>query len=370
MTPTRSRPLIREALDNVLARPGLTLALVGAIAGLALWVVTGEVSASVQIRNYGHDLQRHGYFTLLLHPQEETSDARLTSADCSAAGTVPGVIAALSVTPIAEPYRLWAASGPEVPTQVVAGDVGAFLRATSQGSATVWQRADAVLDTASPLNVSRGAEAFPLRLIDAGRASTVLAVAADLSALGSGTQGNLVVVDNRPGQVKGCALLVDERHRHAVLEAVTTAFSPSQGYAAVWALPNADQFDAPTTRFEARTSQWFWVMAWAVATLLWAGYLRIRRPEFALYAICGLGWRRVAAIAAVELLAVWSTALGSATAAFAGLALTHSTHWADLTVGVLAGARFGVAALLGCTAMAVHAGVSATRSTLDALKDR
>jgi hypothetical protein len=371
MTGTRrSRSLIREALENLLARPGLTLALISTFTGLTLWAVTGEVSASVQIRNYGYDLQRHGYFTLLLHPQEETSDVRLTTADCASAGASPGVIAALAVSPVDEPYRLWATTGPEVPTQVVSGDVGAFLTATSHRPISAWEQANAVLDQASPLHVPPSTGPFPLSISGTRDTSTVLAVTADLSALGSGMQGNLMIVDNRPGPVKGCAFLVDERHRFPVVKAISTAFPPDLGYAAVWALPNADQFDTPTRRFESRTSQWFWMLAWAMGTLVWAGFLRIRRPEFALYAVCGLGWRRVSTIAVGELLMIVVMAFASAAAAVVGLTLAHGTRWPDLVVGVLAGTRFGVAALLGCTAVAVHAGINATRGTLDALKDR
>jgi hypothetical protein len=178
------------------------------------------------------------------------------------------------------------------------------------------------------------------------------------------------VIDNAPRQIAVCALLAEDERRQAVYGAVSLAFSPTEGYAAVWALPNADQFGSPRTRFESRPAQWTWAAAAIAAMVVWAGYLRIRRSEFALYAICGLKGHRIATIAGTELLFTVCAASGTAGAVLAGLALTHGTRAADVTVGLLGGARFGVAAVLACCALAIHAGFAATRNTFQALKDR
>jgi hypothetical protein len=191
-----------------------------------------------------------------------------------------------------------------------------------------------------------------------------------LTALGAGASGNAVLVDMRTGTASACAAFIDSKDRAAVIQSVDVAFPAVLGYSRQWAMPNADRFETPEVRFEQRPSHFYWLWSAVVFTALWTLHMRIRRADYALYAILGLTRRRISAMAMGELLAI--LLVGSicvAVVSTAGIWL-RNTPPESMRVGILSMTRAVLAmSLLGIVSCWYLAGAAAA-GALDAIKDR
>ena len=366
------RPLLREALANLVARRGLTAALVALFAAVLVGLLVAETDATVDVRSYGRRLADQGWTTFLVGRQPQSASAVLTPGDCTGLAHARGVRAALWVGP-AGTYRLWAADGPGLQVRRVGGDVAAFIAVADPAAARAWRGEQLLIDRTNPVVAGTGRAVVPLRLLpDDGRAPAhvVPALAATLTRLGGGQQGNALLAGPPTGEVDFCAVVADEDARDAVVRQVRTAFPAARGYTQQWTLGEADAVDAPRARFESRLTRWAWLAGAAALVAVWGLYLRVRRGEVALYAVAGVRAPGLVLLLGAELLVVAAAGVAFTVALAGGVLAAGRAEPADLAVGAIGAARCLVAAVPAAGALVVLAALRARSSTLEGLKDR
>jgi hypothetical protein len=362
-----NRRVIVESWANLIARVGLSLAVLSTV-WLCLALSTfGEASATRDATEYADGLVSTGYTTYLVGVNEG-ANAKLTPDDCRALSAVPGVKASVWLGPDTT-VRLWSTAGQPLVVRAAGGDVGPFLAMADPAAAAKWHGQSVLLDRANPIATAATGD-IHVRWIDAGRRATVTLLGAHLTSAGGGQEGNAWLLAAPPSSVKTCVARVDEEARAQVAATVAAAFPASHGYSGQWALPNADAFEAPRARFESRVAQYFWLAGVLVAATVWALYLRLRRAEIAVYAVAGLSARQLWIMIGTELATLIASACALLSVSVGGLAATHALARDSLAVGVRSGARCLMAVTLCGLVLAAWAASNARSSTLDALKDR
>lgn len=381
--PGSARPVVREAVSNLRARAILTLAVVLSIAALAWTVAAAEADSAVSSAKYGHTLLERGYDTYSTTVGQ--GQGTISSGDCLALDTVPGIEAAVWIGQIRN-LALFAPNGPSISVADAGGDIEAFLRVVDPRAARAWNGQPVVIDQGNPVATTDG-RSFAVRLAGSNadadsvvteRAGTVAAVrstllpsiTAELTALGSGFQGGALLVGGRRSTVQACDVLVSERIRSQTPGIVGTAFPVALGYSEQWVLPNAADFESPHSRFEGRISQWLWLYAAAISFGIWLLYMRLRRSEFGLYAMAGVGTTRLALMLAVEgLVFVGCAALISGVTFACSLwraAMPRSLGF----VGWIAGARYLLSISIAIIFLALVLAAYIHRVSVELLKDR
>lgn len=363
----RLRALASETVANCRARALFTVALVGALASLTVTVFVVEANAARDITAYERDLRADGYATLVVEHSNQIISAPFTASDCEALGATPAVNGAVgSREPV--PYRLWGRGGPAVPVRAVVGDIVGFLAATNPELSNTWRTAQIFVDDQSSAAAGPGEQALWLGSADGVQAE--LAITVDLGLFGSGSTGNLVAADATAGPIGSCALLVALDRRDAVAASTAVALPSLQGFSQRWALSNADRFEAPQWRFEHRPSRWYWVAGAAGFVVAWLLVLRLRRNEYALYAVSGLTSREVTALAGLELLTVVGLAAIAAAAVIGGALLRTGLPAQFALVGLGSSTRMLIVVGIAASAWNWQQARSTATSTLATLKDR
>lgn len=370
--PGRSRlvGLLGEAAANNLARPALSLGLVAILTVVLVAVAVGETNSTIDALTYRHGLVADGYSTLIVEPNDELG-AVLRTDDCQALGSIQGVIAALSLgNP--EPDRVFNPAGPQLSIRPVGGDILAFLNAVDPDQMTNWHRAQTFLDTNSSMASPGATREFDLPIIDTEASTTqATTLIVGLTALGGAASGNAIAVDPDPDPVNSCAILVDEDSRAHTTASVSVALPAQEGFSNRWALAGADRFETPRNRFESRATQYLWLAGALTFALTWLLTLRIRRSDYALYAVTGLKPGAIATLAGLEMLLITLTAALTATAILAlGLLLTDVNSTIATRVGYTSAARAFVATVALCATACWYTSQRTTTSTIDAIKDR
>jgi hypothetical protein len=354
-----------EAWANVAARPVLSLALIALWASGLITSFLAESMAVARVMHVEGELVDAGYRTLYVEPNDNIRTP-LTATDCEALGRIHGVRSAIWLLP-AQPGNLMAPQGPPVSVRPMGGDVVGFLASSDPHAMTDWGGAQVFIDSVSSI-VEHGRSRV-LRLHVGDRSQLVEAHSTVLTTLGAGMAGNIAVVTHETEDVESCALLVDDDRRQLVRDSVAAALPVGRGYVARWALPSADRFESAGTRFAERGSQWVWLAGVAAIVVTWSMNLRIRRPDHAFYAVCGMTARRLMLLMWLELALL---GLLSALAATTAVAIVAARVGDDAAAGV------GVSASLRCAGVAwsVAAGVAgqralgARRALVRQLKDR
>ena len=309
--PTRPSPqagvgrLCAEAIRNRVARGGLTLALLAAWSVSGLVVYVAEHDAVQANAAYTASMLRDGYATLLV----ERSDGALETFTWDDCNTLRHVSGARAVVGLREPVllRLWDTSGPEMTVREAMGDVAHYLAVTDPDHTRRWVAPSLIFDVdalgARPADATVGE--FDTRVVDkSGEADTRTAITASLTSLGGGFSGNAVMLAPPTGEIATCVVLSDLDRRQQVESAVAGLFPVGAGFGQRWALTNAERFDSPRDRYETRESRWYWLAAVALIAVSWAFSLWIIRSDLAVFAVAGLGARRLIVLTIAEMLVV------------------------------------------------------------------
>ena len=283
----RASRAAREALANIAARVGLSVAVTAAFVGFLGSCFVTEANAVVDARVYAARLAAQGYSILRVSGSQDSPEG-LKGADCLGLAKVEGVQAQLWMSK-AEDAHWFAIGGPPVPIRRTGGDILGFLSATNPDGVSHWSGAPILLDVSSDLATGKR-QSFPVHLVQgaSGRAvgrDAVLAFPTSLTMLGGGFEGNALLVSDLPApnssaesqSVESCSLVVREDERLKAKNAVSLVFSASRGYSVQWVMLNADALDPPRSRFETRPTRWLWLVGAIVFLAFWSLYLRLRR---------------------------------------------------------------------------------------------
>lgn len=363
--------LCGEAMRNRLARAGLSLAVLAVWAVAGLVVYGSERDAVRASSDHTSSMLASGYATLLV---EQSALARepFMWEDCNTLRHLAGVHAVLALRE-PEILRLWDRRGPEITTRQAIGDVAGFLAVTSPGEIERWVAPSLIFDIdafgARPANGGVG-EYVTTVVSPSDDADTRTAITANLVGLGGGFAGNAIVMTPPGGPIAVCAVLADLEQRTRVADAVAGFLALSAGFGQRWALADAERFDSPRERFESRDSRWYWLAASVVITVSSAFSLWIVRSDLAVFAVAGLGTRRLVGLTIAELLVVAVGAGAIVVGVVAFDLVVHGDAHDAIDVGVRAALRSAVAGFgVGSTLAAVTA-VSIARRPIDVLNDR
>lgn len=359
--------IVAEAFAAVTSRVWISGGLVLGLTALLAVVAIAETNAAVAARVYEDGLVKAGYSTLIIEHSAQVPATPLSTTDC-VAGMIDGVGPVVSIRqPVSMPG--WARRGPDLTVISVGGDIVAFLGSIDPTGIQSWRTAQTFVDQRSSA-ASQSSPEYLLPLYPAGREVDTTALAVELDALGPATSGALLVADNQPGPVEACALFVASDFRETVSRSIETAFPAVSGFSQRWALTGADRFDTPRRRFEDRPTKDIWIACAAVFAGFWLFYLRLRRPEYGLYAVIGLGPVAITLLTIIELLAIALTASILAATVIGLAALRADTPSQFLAIGAESDIRTLIACILISAVWSAHAASRTTTSTLDALKDR
>lgn len=363
--------LCAEAIRNRVARGGLTLAVLAAWSASALVVYVAERDAVQANAAYTASMLRDGYATLLVE-QSDSALETFTWDDCNTLRYVSGVRA---VVGLREPVllRLWDTSGPEMTVREAMGAVPHYLAVTDPYHTRRWVAPSLIFDVdalgARPPEATVGE--FVTRVVEkSGEGDTRIAITAALTSLGGGFSGNAVMLAPPAGEIATCVVLTDLDRRQQVESAVAGLFPVGAGFGQRWALTNAERFESPRDRYELRESRSYWLAAVALVAISWAFSLWIVRSDLAVFAVAGLGARRLIALAIGEMLVV---ALGTGVIVAGAAAfdfIAHHDARDAVAVGVRAASRTAIAGLGVCAAFTAATSVLISRRTFSALKDR
>lgn len=360
--------IVAEALAAVTSRILISGGLVFGLATLLAPVAISETNSAVAARVYEDGLVATGYSTLIIEQSDQVPGTPLSTTDCAATSGIDGVGPAISIhQPIAMPG--WARRGPDLTVIPVGGDLVAFLDSIDPSGIPSWRTAQTFVDIGSSA-ASRWSSEYLLPLYPTGVRVETTALTVELDGLGPATSGALIVADTRPGPVEACALFVTSDFREAVSRSIETAFPAVSGFSQRWALTGADRFESPRQRFEGRPTKDLWIASAAVFAAFWLFYLRLRRPDYGLYAVIGLSPVEITLLAIVELLAIALTAGALAFALIGLAALRADTPSQFLAIGAVSAFRTLMACVLLAGVWSANAARRTTTSTLDALKDR
>jgi hypothetical protein len=388
---SRRLPVLRlglEAVANWVTRPLLTGGLAVLLSAALLSVTVAESNAVTDVRRYEDELVATGFATLFVQASGQALSG-LTTDDCAAVGELPGVRAGFSLVGQSVARR-WTVDGPLLATITVTGDVVGYLRLVEPARMRESVAAQAFVDTDAAAASSGAQGEYVLRLVatDADNepppsaatalgdppsspmAATVRAVRVPLTSLGTGSVGSTLLVTHARGAVQSCVLFVDLEARAAVAAAVETALPAASGFSNQWALPGADNLDTPRERFEQRPSQYYWLAAVIVFTVLWAFQLRIRRSDHALYAVVGLRSTGITVMIVLELAITVVVAAGSAALIVALATTTRSGTYDSLGIGIDSAQRALIGSAVCAAAWSWQHAQRTTASALNALKDR
>ncbi len=330
-----------EALANLVARPALTFAMIAVWAGAVVATFVADSAAVTGVVAYEHDLVDAGYRTLYVESNQNLRTP-LTAADCESLGRLGGVEAVVWLM-AARPGNLVAPAGPSVPVRFVGGAVVEFLTKVDPDGMRRWTGQQVFVDAMSP--IVRHGESRPLAISVGDRSGVFDTHSVALTTLGGGLSGNLVAISAHATGVESCAMLVGDADRNVVRASVDAAMPVGRGYVARWALPSADQFEAPGSRFAERGAQWTWMAGAVVVAIAHAMYLRIRRSDHNFYAMCGLPGRRLMSLMSIEMMLL--ALIASVAAATSIMILTSKVHdGAALAAGSRASIRCGLVALV------------------------
>lgn len=372
---TAGRPgvgrLWSEAVRNRFARAALTLAVLAAWATAGLAVYITERDAVQASASYTSSMLASGYATLLVE-QSETAQERLTWDDCNTLRHLDGVQA---VVGLREPeiLRLWDSSGPEITARQAMGDVAGYLAVTSPQSIQRWVAPSVIFDTeafgARPAQGTVGE--YVTKVVQlSGDGDTRTAISASLTSLGGGFSGNTLMLTPPGGQIAICVVLSELDQRPQVADAVAGFLPVSAGFGQRWALTNAERFDPPRQRYESRESRWYWLAAVALVSTSWGFSMWILRNDLAVYAVAGLGTRRLIMLTITEM----SVIVIGAALIVTGVAISDLVVRDDARDAFGAGARAAARTIVGgigvSAAIAAATAVSICRRTIDALKNR
>lgn len=354
------------------ARRALLGALLLATIAAVLTTTVAETDSAINARRYEGNLIANGYTTYLI---TAGPNATLTPANCLSLHVIDGVRAVLWVTQ-AQNEHLFSPAGPVVAASTAGGDIGDYLAITDPAAAHAWTGQQTLIDPANQA-IPPGRATTALR-ITGGQTGTsgfgsVLghnALVAHLTSLGQGFQGNAIILGTPPASAQSCDIVVATAHRDQAAANIRIAFPASAGFGQQWVLSNADQFISPETQFDQRTSQWFWLAATVVVVALWSLYLRLRRPETALYAVAGLRTGQLTQLVLAELLMLLATAAALVTVVYGLSCLRAHTTSADAWVGIAAALRSLIAGGLAGTVLTLAHAHHARVESLSSLKDR
>lgn len=361
------RRLLAEALANVASRPVLLLVSTVVVAVAATLAWAAEVNSVAAIDAYSRDLHSTGYATLSVE-YDDSTNPQLSTDTCRSLGTINGVLAAVAMRSATE-YRLATPAGPTLLVGAASSDIIDFLYRLDPTRLQTWAGAQVLIDQNSYAASHRGHQ-YPLQLIDAdGHSNRPDALTVSLTAFGAGSSGVAIAIDNRPGPVDACYLLVSAPLRNRVIASVNGALPAHEQFTSNWLLPSANRFQAPHERFDERPSQWYWIATAAVCVALCSAQLRLRRADHALYAIGGLTRSKIAVLSTAELLTPLWTGL-ALTALTLGVSEHTNTTDRELWIGWVTLGRTAIAATLAAAILAwTTAGVASMRA-LDTIKDR
>jgi hypothetical protein len=360
----RARRLISDTAENIASRLALMIALVCLTLSILASVLVAEANTASEVRRYADSLASSGFGTMFVLA-DESRGTPLDPSDCMALARISGVRAAIGIgQPIS--YHLWSNGGPLLSAYPASGDLVRFVSAINPRISTKFDAAQVFVGASLPTLGDRTSP-YLLRVEGSGQLFDVTGMTVDLGALGGSYSAATLFADPAPRQEAACVLVVRNNAREHVLISVGSAMPLLAGYSTQWALTNAEKFELPRDRFERRSSQWLWIGAAVLLAVVWALFLRLRRPEYALYSVAGLTTWEIFCLAALELIFVYAPSL------LAGLLLARrhgDIAPADLFVGFESAAR-AIAAGAGMSlALCWNMAFATTGSTLDAIKDR
>lgn len=362
--------LTREAFKNLTTNPVRTSVLSSFLATLLIVVVLAETTETSAVRRYEAQLRQSGFNSLLVRPTPDLP-AVLKVGDCTSLADIDGVNGA---SWFSQPTTTSAISPNGVSQRITTfgGEVVAVMSVIGDESFQSWKGAQVFTDRNSPASSSRAKGEYQLELFSLDRKDQVDAISLSLLSFGGAFDGQMIAAGyaSAETEVAGCLLLAQESARDLAKRSVETTLPPTSGYSTTWVLPNATAQEPPLSVFERRSTRDLWIYSVAVFGGLWAFSLRLRRNDFAVYAVCGIRGASAAIIASVEAAVVCG--LG-ATLGIGILALGYSAQTADLEalgVGVLAGQRFFLASVVFSLALACQFALATSLSTVAALKER
>ena len=296
-----------ESWRNVAARSGISAAVALVIAAGTTAAHVTEYNATVDARRYHDQLDRLGYSTYLLD-RGDAPDG-LDNRACERMNAIDGVDTVVWLRRRAVAAPLHRPNGPITPLWGIGGDIGLLLDTIDQTAAAQW--------SGNGLIIERNSTSAPhtprdMTLHTGDTAITAPAVAATLTSLGQGLTGNAFAHEISDGQIDNCFLRVALDRRTSAVISVDAAIPPTTGIRRQWVLANADEWEPPAERYETRPTRLLFVPIAAIALVVWAFALRIRRSDRALYAVIGLRTHHVGVLTAAEYVIVWTIGTGLA----------------------------------------------------------
>jgi hypothetical protein len=363
-----ARGTASEARSNLGARLGLTIALVSIVSAGTFGVFVTELRSTADALVYSDFLRDNGFDTYLVKPSDANNAEPLTDDICRSLRPVPGVKAvAWAKGPL--PAHLHSQAGPFVNVLLIDGDFHKMARFLNPGASPTLESTAALLDTSYRAVPFRPDGSTGFRLTTAAGVYSIAAQSMQLGGLGRLAASSLVASTTIRGPIDACFLAVARDDRQIVVNTVDAAAPSLRGYSRQWILANAEKFELPERRFDARISHWYWLAATLIMTLPWLFYLRLRRPDFAVYAIGGATYLRLVALACAEGLMVVIPGTAITAAAMVATVRWQGTAGQIVRVGATSAARTALATLIIWPLLATL-GVRGRARTLDVLKER
>jgi hypothetical protein len=364
---TRFGRLAAEACRQLGARPLITVALATLLAAIIVGVFLSESNARVDSWRATDDLVGAGYTTLLLE-RDDSAREDFGWADCDAASGLSGVTVVVGLSE-AEEVRLWSERGAGFTIRYATASINNYLAHVDPVSAGYWSTSQVFFDQDAIAATERGTGEFVAAITAKAERVVAQALTVRLTSLGGGFSGNGVIMGPDPQAVESCVVLVEIDRRSEVAATMDRVFPVLDGFSQRWALSNADTFESPRQRYEARPSQWYWLIGTIAFAVIWLFAVRLRRNDFAVYVVAGLDAGRLSVLSLCELLGI--ILLGVGLSALLIVPTVVADGLVDSLDDGLRAATRALIAVAGVTAITtVYASTRVAQRSLDALKDR
>ena len=139
-----------------------------------------------------------------------------------------------------------------------------------------------------------------------------------LGYLGTGLTSSFAIPDVIR-KADRCLVIANHTRRQSILTSVSARFPVSEGYLVTWSLEGADQKQTDVARWNGRQMRLGWIFFPAMAAVILALDIRLRRSDIAVYRLIGVRNASVATLLLAELgiaallgLGVWAPVIGKA----------------------------------------------------------
>ena len=279
--PNAAPSLGREAVANIVSRPILTLLRAMVIAASIVIPAVGAAHSRLDVGRYTRELRMSGYDTLVVKRLGGSgATTSIDAADCERLTLLAGTVAAGAAAADTS-FRLWTSHGPAL---------------------TIWRLSPALIESPRLLGVAgSGLDKQPAGIVDGaalpagavhlvsetGRTLDFVAVRVSLGYLGTGLASSFAIPDVIT-KADRCLVIANHTRRQSILTSVSARFPVSEGYLVTWSLEGADQKQTDVARWNGRQMRLGWIFFPAMAAVILALDIRLRRSDIAVYRLIGV----------------------------------------------------------------------------------